>query len=126
MPHVSYHPRFSFVINLKASNHCNTFILYDCLTVIMWDVGVGEEWGGREPTSIQCSCDPGRQTQEECQMLSTWSQGGIWLCEATDPTQKVEWTRGSPQYHGPRGDTLGPGDTRSGQRERGSHTGESP
>ena len=50
-------------------------------------VGVGEEGGGREPTSGQSSCALGRRTQEDCRTLSTRPQVGIWLCEATDPTR---------------------------------------
>ena len=84
--------------------------------------GVGEV-GGRErmPTSGQSFCALGRR------MLSTWPQVGIWLCEATDPTQ--QWgDKGQPLPH-----TRGPRATPSvleiqerGQRERGSHAGESP
>ena len=59
--------------------------------------GVGEEGGGREPMSCQSSSALGRRTQEGCQMLSTWSQVGIWMCEATDSTQ-WGYTRGSPRY----------------------------
>jgi hypothetical protein len=70
-------------------------------------VGIGEEWGGREPASHQSFCALGRQMREICQMLSTWTQVGIWLCEATVPTwQGVD--NGQPPYQGPRGNTLGP------------------
>ena len=49
-------------------------------------MGVGEEMGEREPTSGQRSCALGRQTQEDCWMLSKQPRVGVWLCEATDPT----------------------------------------
>jgi hypothetical protein len=89
-------------------------------------VGVGEEGGGWEPMSGQSSCALSRQTREDYQTrqtLSTWPQVGIWLWLTP---HGGGWTRGSPWYQGPRGDTLGPGDTRTGQRERGSHAGNSP
>jgi hypothetical protein len=60
---------------------------------------VGEEGGGKEPTSGQSSCALGRQTREDCRTLSTRPQVGIWLCEATDPTwQGVD--KGQPPYQG--------------------------
>jgi hypothetical protein len=44
--------------------------------------------GGRERAqSGQSSCALGRQTMEDCEMLSIRPQVGIWLCEATDPAQ---------------------------------------
>jgi hypothetical protein len=49
----------------------------------------GKEEGGREPESCQSSSALSRQTREDCWTLSTQSQVGIWLCEATDPTQQV-------------------------------------
>ena len=47
--------------------------------------GVREEWGGREPMSGQSSCALGRQTQEDCWMLSTWSGVDIWLMKPLTP-----------------------------------------
>ena len=60
-------------------------------------MGVGEEGVGRESMSGQSSCALGRRTQEDCWMLSTWLQVGIWLYEATDSTRRG-LTRGSPRY----------------------------
>ena len=63
--------------------------------------------GGRErmPMSGQSSCALGRQMWEDFQMPFTSPWVGIWLCEATDPTQ---WgvDKGQPlvpgfQYLGP-------------------------
>jgi hypothetical protein len=88
-------------------------------------LSIGEEEGRREPVSGQSFCALGRQTREDSWMLSTGPQVGIWLCEATDPTQRGV-NKGQPRYQGPQGDTLGPGDTRRGQRERDSHAGENP
>jgi hypothetical protein len=49
-------------------------------------VGIGAEGGKeREPASSQSSCALGR---EDCRTLSTWPWVSIWLCEATDPTQR--------------------------------------
>jgi hypothetical protein len=62
--------------------------------------GLGGEGGGREPASSPSSCALGRQTQEDCWMLSTWPLVGIWLCEATDPS----WQGGQ----GAAPDTMGP------------------
>ena len=42
----------------------------------MWGVGVGEEWGEREPTPSQSSCAFGRQTRVDCQTLSMRPQVG--------------------------------------------------
>jgi hypothetical protein len=41
---------------------------------------------GRKPVSCQSSGALGRQTQEDCHMLSTWPWVGVWLCGATDPS----------------------------------------
>ena len=49
----------------------------------------GERGRERVPESGQSSCALGRQKREDCRMLSTWPRVGIWLCEATDPTQRV-------------------------------------
>ena len=48
-------------------------------------------------SSQSSSCALGRQMQEDCQMLSTWPWVGIWLCEATDPTQRG-MDKGQPLY----------------------------
>ena len=53
-------------------------------------VGVGEEGSERE-------CLHPVRVPEDSQTHSTWPWVGIWLCEATDPTQQG-WTRGSPLY----------------------------
>ena len=79
-----------------ASNLLSSYVGFQLLIFYQthsegWDYvgygGVGERGGGREPLSLQSSCALGRQTWEDCQMLSTWPQVGSWLCEATDPTQ---------------------------------------
>ena len=43
----------------------------------------------------------GRQTLEDCRMLSTWPQVGVWLWEATESQLGEEWTRGSLRYQVP-------------------------
>jgi hypothetical protein len=58
--------------------------------------GGGGAWvegkrGGREPVTGQSSCalgGAGRGDAEDYWMLSTKPRVGIWLCQATDPTQR--------------------------------------
>ena len=57
----------------------------------MW----GKEGNGREPATCQSSHVLGGQTWEVCHTLSTRAQVGIWLYEATDPSQRVE-DKGQP------------------------------
>lgn len=57
-----------------------------CLSsyVGLWTLGKGRR--ERVPESHQSSCALGRQTQENCGMVSIQPRVGIWLCEATDLT----------------------------------------
>jgi hypothetical protein len=49
----------------------------------------GEKGIGREPAYHQSPTALGGQMQEDCHMLSTQPQVGVWLCEAIDPTRRV-------------------------------------
>ena len=83
-------------VSLCVHGHmCLCVPLYMCLCMYV-SLGVGEEWGGREPASSQCSSALGGQIWEDCWTLSTRPQVGICLCEATTPHGHREWTRGSP------------------------------
>jgi hypothetical protein len=91
-------------------------------------VGGRGKRGGRELTSSQSSSYAlGRWVWEDCQMLSTLPQVGIWLYEATGPHSTGGGQGAALNTRGPQGDTLGPRVTgERAERERGSHAGESP